>query len=256
VERTRSLRLSHPKINVALSLYSQEDRSSLYAVTDYLQTPSELDFDFDDIVVNSTAYRRVLAAAGRPVSTAKQDDSERLTAFAEVSDDVASFRKNLEASHDRLMRDRDIEDRTGSSCYGGDTGSLSIDHMEDAVAACEPRLIAEETPAEAEKLDFERLSEEKMAEFDQMVLELEAEKRQRIAEYAARQSELDRIKGEHERDMERTQQAREEFERQRKESEQRIQELLEAQAMTEPARAGGDVRTIDKMQNQTEPVVI
>jgi hypothetical protein len=89
-----------------------------------------------------------------------------------------------------------------------------------------------------------------------MVLELEAEKRQRIAEYAARQSELDRIKEEHERDMERTQQAREEFERQRKESEQRIQELLEAQAMTEPARAGGDVRTIDKMQNQTEPVVI
>ena len=255
VERTHSLRLSHPKIDVALSLFSQEDRSSLYAVTDYLQTPSELDFDFDNIVVNSKAYRRVLAAARRSASTAKQDDSERLAAFAEVSDDVASFRKNLEASYDRALRDRDIEDRTGSPYQAGDI-ELSIDHTENAVAACEARLIAEETPADEEKLAFEKLSEEKMAEFDQMVLELEAEKRQRIAEYATRQSELDRLQKEHKRDM---RQAREEIKRQlwhRKESEQRIQELLEAQAMTEAARAGGDGGTLDMRQNQTEPVVI
>lgn len=253
VERTHSLRLSHPKIDVALSLYSQEDRSSLYAVTDYLQTPSELDFDFDDIVVNSTAYRRVLAAARRPASTAKQDDSERLATFAEVSDDVASFRKDSEVSYDQALRDPDIEDRTDSPYYGGVLEILSI-NTESTVAACEARLIAEEIPADEEKLAFEKLSEEKMAEFDQLVLELEAEKRQRIAEYAARQSELDRIKEEHERDMERTQQAREEFERQHKESEQRIQELLEAQAMTEAARVG-DGRTLDEMQNHTEPVV-
>lgn len=257
VERTHSLRLSHPKIDVAPSLFSQEDRSSLYAVTDYLQTPSELDFDFDDIVVNSTAYRRVLAAARRPVSTAKQDDSERLTAFAEVSDDVASFRKNLEASYDRALRDRDIEDRTDSPYYGGDIQSLPINHTENAVADREPQLTAEETPAEEEMLGtFLKLSEEKIAEFDQIVLDLQAEKRQRIADYAARKSELDRIQEAHERDMERTQQAREEFERRRKESEQRIQELLEAQAMTEAARAGGDGRTLDRMQNQTEPDVI
>jgi len=69
-----------------MSLYSCEDRDTLYAVTECVQTPSELEFDFDDIVVDSAAYRRVLAAAKRPASTARQDESEGLV---EVPDDVA-----------------------------------------------------------------------------------------------------------------------------------------------------------------------
>lgn len=43
-----------------MSLYSGEDRNSLCAVTDCYQTSSEIAFDFDDIVVTSAAYRRVL----------------------------------------------------------------------------------------------------------------------------------------------------------------------------------------------------
>jgi hypothetical protein len=39
-----------------MSLHNQEERDSLCAATDCLQAPSEVEFDFDDIVVNSAAY--------------------------------------------------------------------------------------------------------------------------------------------------------------------------------------------------------
>jgi hypothetical protein len=64
-----------------MSLYNQEEQDSLYAATDCLQAPSELEFDFDDVIVNSAAYRRVLAAAQRPILVAQQDDSECLANF-------------------------------------------------------------------------------------------------------------------------------------------------------------------------------
>jgi hypothetical protein len=56
--------------------------------------------------------------------------------------------------------------------------------------------------------------------------------------------------------MEPTQQAREGFEQQRKESAQRIQELLEARATSEAARVRGVRSALDEMQQHTEPVVI
>lgn len=56
--------------------------------------------------------------------------------------------------------------------------------------------------------------------------------------------------------MERTHKAREEHERQRKEFEQLIQELLEMQTMSEAARARVVISTLDEMQQQTEPVVL
>jgi hypothetical protein len=65
VERTESLRRSHPSVRmkVAESIFSQEDRMSVYSAADSMMASSELEFDFDDIIVNSTAYRRALAAA-------------------------------------------------------------------------------------------------------------------------------------------------------------------------------------------------
>lgn len=57
-------------------------------------------------------------------------------------------------------------------------------------------------------------------------------------QYVARQSELDQLKEELRSDVERNRQAREEYERQCRESEQRIQELLEAQKMYEERRRG------------------
>lgn len=91
-----------------MSLYNEEDRNSLYAVTDCLQILSELDFDFGDIVVNSTAYRRVLAAAKQPACTAKQDDSEGLV---EVADDLVHSPIDLEYTFTRVLRRWDINDR-------------------------------------------------------------------------------------------------------------------------------------------------
>ena len=73
VERTRSLRLSHPQVKVAESIYSQDDRMSVYSARDSMLASSELDFDFDDIVVNSAAYRRVLSAAKQELSTSKHE---------------------------------------------------------------------------------------------------------------------------------------------------------------------------------------
>ena len=73
VERTQSLRRSHPQVKVAESIYSQDDRLSVYSARDSMLASSELDFDFDDIVVNSAAYRRVLGAAKQILSTSKHD---------------------------------------------------------------------------------------------------------------------------------------------------------------------------------------
>jgi hypothetical protein len=187
VERTQSLRLSHPKIDVAISLYSREDRDSLYAVTDCLQTPSELDFDFDDIVVNSAAYRRVLAAAKRPASDTNQDVSESLV---EVADNVAYVQKNFEKTYVQALRDRDISDREFEAL----TDHLCVDTIDG-----ESRSKAEEAQEEEERLTFEKLWEETLAEYAQIVHDLLAEKRQSIPEYTIRQSKLDRLQKEVER---------------------------------------------------------
>jgi hypothetical protein len=76
------------------------------------------------------------------------------------------------------------------------------------------------------------------------VEELQAERHQRIAEYASRQSELDWLKEWQDRAMGRDRQTCEEYERRHEESEQRIQELLEAQKMSEAGRAEEERRTL------------
>ena len=76
----------------------------------------------------------------------------------------------------------------------------------------------------------------------------QAEKHQRITEYAARQSELDRLREEHKRDTELQRQAREEYERQRKEVQQRTEELLEAQKADEARKAEEDRGTLGALQ--------
>lgn len=63
IESTGSLRRMYPSVKVAESIYSQEDRMSVYSAADSMLASSDLDFDFDDIIVNSAAYRRALAAA-------------------------------------------------------------------------------------------------------------------------------------------------------------------------------------------------
>jgi hypothetical protein len=59
-ESTQYLRRSYPLIDVAESIYHETDRVSMHSGSSPMTAPSELDFDFDDIVVDSAAYRRVM----------------------------------------------------------------------------------------------------------------------------------------------------------------------------------------------------
>ncbi|KAK3641007.1 hypothetical protein LTR56_008395 [Elasticomyces elasticus] len=85
IERTESLRYSHPSVKVAQSIYSLEDRGSVYSSADSIMASSELEFDFDDIIVNSAAYRRALAAARH------QHDTLQSPQPAEVDGDLIDF---------------------------------------------------------------------------------------------------------------------------------------------------------------------
>jgi chemotaxis protein histidine kinase CheA len=102
------------------------------------------------------------------------------------------------------------------------------------------------------KITLEKLCEEKTAEYTQKVHELHEEKRQWIAEYAARQSELDRLQEKQDKDAERHREEREAYERQREEAEQRMQELLKQQKTAEAERAREDKEKLDRMQQQME----
>lgn len=288
VERTHSLRLSHPEIEVAMSLYNQEGQDSLYAATECFQAPSELEFDFDDIVVNSAAYRRALVAAQRQIPITQQDDSGGL---ANVLDDVESPHTISESTHVRALQEYSNDNPFMLSVREGDIFEILMetpngwsygrmdgvagwlpsnyceimpppsDHAQEALNGLqsvatvidEPHLEEEEEgmqtePTEEVRLAFKKLCEEKTAEYVQIIQVIQAEKRQRIAEYAARQSELDRLREEHKRDTELQRQAREEYERQRKEVQQRTEELLEAQKADEARKAEEDRGTLGALQ--------
>jgi len=69
---TRSLRSSHPHIRVPISVISRASSIRLSKTDDGSSLGSTVEFDFDDVVVNSKAYRRTLRAAhqtkkGHPV---------------------------------------------------------------------------------------------------------------------------------------------------------------------------------------------
>jgi hypothetical protein len=98
VERTESLRRSRPSVRtkVAESIFSQEDRMSVYSAADSMMASSELEFDFDDIIVNSAAYRRALVAA-------KQQNLA--PHIEEVHSDL------IDLSDDATLRRAPIEDR-------------------------------------------------------------------------------------------------------------------------------------------------
>lgn len=102
------------------------------------------------------------------------------------------------------------------------------------------------------KITFEKLCQEKTAEYAQMVHELQEEKAARVAEYAARQAELDKIQEEQEKDAECHRAEREKYEAQRAEAEKRMQDLLQQQKTTEAERAREDKEKLDRMQAQME----
>jgi hypothetical protein len=74
---TQSLRARNPNVRVANSIYSEEGSASSALSRDAasIAAPSELAFDFDDMVINSLAYRRAMAyaqAKPRPSNTQEE----------------------------------------------------------------------------------------------------------------------------------------------------------------------------------------
>jgi hypothetical protein len=117
VQTTRSLRSSHPKLGVPRSIYSTDDRED---GTDPVEAPisiwSEHEFDFDDIVVNSRAYRQALAAARAGKQSAHQpaivgdliDFSDAATITPQVDqqpevDSAAEYLKDLMLPQDSFV---------------------------------------------------------------------------------------------------------------------------------------------------------
>jgi hypothetical protein len=64
---TQSLRARNPSVRVANSIYDRTDQATSQAPFSYntasIAAPSELEFEFDDMVINSQAYRRAMAHA-------------------------------------------------------------------------------------------------------------------------------------------------------------------------------------------------
>lgn len=156
-----------------MSLYSQEDRNSLYALKYCLQAPSELEFDFDDIVVNSVAFRRVLVAASRPTPAEQQVDSGGI---AKTQDSVTypGCENGAQASPVRDMDPISFNPRPRSFYFSDLHQTRTHDHeaLSDYSAPLtinEASIVPiEQALPEEERLAFKKLCEERTAEFAQM----------------------------------------------------------------------------------------
>lgn len=95
-ESIEYLRHSYPTIDVAESIYSEADRVSVHSSSDLITPSSEPEFDFDDIVVDSAAYRRVMTTARYQGPNFRQNGSrktkEELPERPKLSEDLESLR--------------------------------------------------------------------------------------------------------------------------------------------------------------------
>ncbi|CAM1501491.1 Fc.00g034750.m01.CDS01 [Cosmosporella sp. VM-42] len=85
VHRTHSLRRNHPNVYVPNSIYEGPDCENSVANGDGISViaPSKLEFAFDDLVINSQAYRRVLAQARSQAYNAPVENSGDLIDFSD-----------------------------------------------------------------------------------------------------------------------------------------------------------------------------
>jgi hypothetical protein len=93
---TQSLRARNPKVKVANSIYGERGSigSALSRDTASVAAPSELEFDFDNMVINSLAYRRAMAhaqAQTRPVNTQEEPP---LSDLIDLTDDLTIREEN------------------------------------------------------------------------------------------------------------------------------------------------------------------
>ncbi|GME48290.1 Ankyrin repeat protein [Neofusicoccum parvum] len=119
-QRSKSIRETNPRIGVRVSSVFTRDRDS---VMDNASTIDQTEFEFDDTIVNSRAYRRALAAAqqrpsnGRSVTEPAPDNVPDLENL-EI-DTIKNFEKNGEETIEAAL-----EDKSGSEPDDDDAETL------------------------------------------------------------------------------------------------------------------------------------
>lgn len=73
IRKIKLLRESHPEVRVPHSIHDSDDGLSIYSDVSRAGD-SALEFEFDDVIVNSKAYRQVLASARAKVSKKTEND--------------------------------------------------------------------------------------------------------------------------------------------------------------------------------------
>ncbi|PQE15068.1 Serine threonine kinase (Kin4) protein [Rutstroemia sp. NJR-2017a BVV2] len=63
IRRTQSLKQSHPSMSFPASIHSMDDHQSVSANAPSISGASGVNFEFDDLIVNSRVYRQVFASA-------------------------------------------------------------------------------------------------------------------------------------------------------------------------------------------------
>lgn len=99
---TKSLRSGNPSVRVPASIYDGGNGITNNDVASVI-APSEINFEFDDLVINSQAYRRVFAQARARFGTAgDQNSSEQQTTTAVVDVSVSAMTKPSDDSKPQL----------------------------------------------------------------------------------------------------------------------------------------------------------
>ncbi|KAF4546047.1 Ankyrin repeat protein [Lasiodiplodia theobromae] len=112
-QRSRSLRETHPRIRVS-SVFSR-DRDSVLGRTPSVSasTIDQTEFEFDDAVVNSKAYRRALAAAQKRPATGRTVSEPVPDTVSDTVPDVETLK--LESIKQEIEEDQDSEDEADIS---------------------------------------------------------------------------------------------------------------------------------------------
>jgi hypothetical protein len=85
---TRSLRSSHPRLSLPTSILSPSRSNPPSVMTDpFSSVDSTIDFDFDDLIVNSQVYRRAMRNAQRPDPIYVRDSKFVEVDLIDLSDD-------------------------------------------------------------------------------------------------------------------------------------------------------------------------
>jgi hypothetical protein len=115
---TQSLRAQNPSVRVANSIYDRtnQPRSHIPSADDAasIAAPSELEFEFDDMVINSQAYRRAMAhaqARKRPLDSRAEpplgdvvDQTDNLTIRGEAIAPAAPPADVIDRTDDLIIR--------------------------------------------------------------------------------------------------------------------------------------------------------